>query len=146
MARRLRFDARITRLRQRAEQPVCRISLVSASSSRTIIENTANIYFDFNPPVITEQSVLVAEFGTGVGAADERILQVYPNPTDDRITVVVPEPMRVVLHDATGRVVLAARLGQGSQELGLQGLGPGVYALTATSGTGASFTRRITKR
>lgn len=112
----------------------------------TEVTNIANIYFDFNPPVITEPSVLVAEFSTGVGAADALILQVYPNPTDDRITVVVPEPMRVVLHDATGRVALAARLGQGGQELGLQGLGPGIYALTATSATGASFTRRITKR
>ncbi|MBK9629212.1 MAG: DUF11 domain-containing protein [Flavobacteriales bacterium] len=31
----------------------------------TVIENIANIYFDFNPPVITEPSVLVAEFSTG---------------------------------------------------------------------------------
>ena len=29
------------------------------------IENIANIYFDFNPPIITEPSVLVAEFSTG---------------------------------------------------------------------------------
>lgn len=123
-----------------------RLKPVAGLQPGTAITNIANIYFDFNPPVITEPSVLVAETSTGVGAADERILQVYPNPTDDRITVVIAEPMRVVLHDATGRVALAARLGQGSQELGLQGLGPGVYALTATSGTGASFTRRITKR
>ena len=32
----------------------------------TVIENTANIYFDFNPPVITEPSVLVAEFSTSM--------------------------------------------------------------------------------
>ncbi|HRD53529.1 MAG TPA: hypothetical protein PKY96_12855, partial [Flavobacteriales bacterium] len=31
------------------------------------ISNIANIYFDHNPPVITEPSVLVAEFSTGAG-------------------------------------------------------------------------------
>ncbi len=35
-------------------------------SPGTVIENIANIYFDFNPPVITEPSVLTAEFSTGV--------------------------------------------------------------------------------
>jgi uncharacterized repeat protein (TIGR01451 family) len=112
----------------------------------TVIENIANIYFEFNPPVITEPSVLVAEFSTGMQNAEHTMLQVYPNPAQERITVVLPEPMRVALRDATGQVVLAAKLARGAQGLDLQRFAPGAYALTATSGSGASFTRRITKQ
>ncbi len=46
----------------------------------TIIENIANIYFDFNPPIITEPSVLVAEFSTGVPNEGPSDVQVFPNP------------------------------------------------------------------
>ena len=45
-------------------------SSLCRSPPGTVIENIANIYFDFNDPVITEPSVLVAEFSTGV---EERI-------------------------------------------------------------------------
>lgn len=45
----------------------------------TVIENTANIYFDYNPPVITEPSVLTAEFSTSVDMAN--------GPTDHLVTI-----------------------------------------------------------
>jgi uncharacterized repeat protein (TIGR01451 family) len=56
----------------------------------TIIENIANIYFDFNPPVITPPSVLVAEFSTGVDEAADGRINVHPNPTSDHVRVMVP--------------------------------------------------------
>jgi len=55
------------------------------------IENIANIYFDFNPPVITEPSVLVAEFSTGVegsGTTSNR-LQIHPNPAQQQVWIQV---------------------------------------------------------
>ncbi|HRO99949.1 MAG TPA: hypothetical protein PLN54_10990, partial [Flavobacteriales bacterium] len=51
------------------------------------ITNIANIYFDFNPPVITEPSVLVAEFSTGVGERLPSELLLMPNPAEDLITI-----------------------------------------------------------
>ncbi len=51
------------------------------------IENTANIYFDFNDPVITEPSVLVAEFSTGVNSTSGSTLMLAPNPASDRVLV-----------------------------------------------------------
>jgi uncharacterized repeat protein (TIGR01451 family) len=53
----------------------------------TLIENIANIYFDFNPPIITEPSVLMAEFSTGVGEVSTDRLQLYPNPATDVLRV-----------------------------------------------------------
>ncbi len=54
----------------------------------TAIENIANIYFDFNPPVITEPSVLVAEFSTGVENHTPERTGLLPNPATDRIRLV----------------------------------------------------------
>ncbi len=51
----------------------------------TTIENTANIYFDYNPPVITEPSVLVAEFSTGVGEAKPVEVWLVPNPATEHV-------------------------------------------------------------
>jgi uncharacterized repeat protein (TIGR01451 family) len=56
----------------------------------TILENIANIYFDFNEPIITEPSVLVAEFSTGVGEAADDRPNVHPNPTSDQVWITVP--------------------------------------------------------
>jgi len=56
----------------------------------TLIENTANIFFDFNPPVITEPSVLVAEFSTGVENHTPPRISLLPNPATDRIQLADP--------------------------------------------------------
>jgi hypothetical protein len=73
------------------------------------ISNIANIFFDFNPPVITEPSVLVAEFSTGVSGVPETAaaLSVYPNPAKDAVTVRVDSSalQRLVLTALDGRVV-----------------------------------------
>jgi len=54
----------------------------------TTIENIANIYFDFNEPVITEPSVLVAEFSTGLEVLEpETHLYLYPNPALHSVSV-----------------------------------------------------------
>jgi hypothetical protein len=51
------------------------------------IINIANIYFDYNPPVITEPSVLVAEFGTGMMENKEPQVSIAPNPADQVLQV-----------------------------------------------------------
>jgi len=54
----------------------------------TVIENIANIYFDFNEPVITDPCVLVAEFSTKVSAPAAALrMHLMPNPTNDVVIV-----------------------------------------------------------
>ncbi|MBL7982018.1 MAG: T9SS type A sorting domain-containing protein [Flavobacteriales bacterium] len=65
-----------------------RLKPVNSTLPGTIIENTANIFFDFNPPVITEPSVLVAEFSTGVENHTPERTGLLPNPATDRIRLV----------------------------------------------------------
>jgi uncharacterized repeat protein (TIGR01451 family) len=63
-----------------------RIKPVQAMLPGTVIENVANIYFDFNEPVITEPSVLVAEFSTGI-RAQSIAPSVFPNPASDQLFI-----------------------------------------------------------
>ena len=106
----------------------------------TIIENIANIYFDFNPPIITEPSVLVAEFSTGVGdLADSPGMLLMPNPTDGMLVVHVEEEGvagRLRLLSMDGRMMLDQRMNGHRTELDLTELGAAMYLLEWTDQQG----------
>jgi uncharacterized repeat protein (TIGR01451 family) len=106
------------------------------------IVNIANIYFDFNPPVITEPSVLVGTMGTGV--AEERSvpqLLLSPNPTGGLMQVQVNGErsseglLRVLAMD--GRVVVEQRMNGPWTELDLSWLSPTMYLLEWNGSHGA---------
>ncbi len=103
-----------------------------------VISNEANIYFDFNEPVITEPSVLIAEFSTGVEEDARAGLRVFPNPAKDLVQVVHPNGASRVLtvHGADGRQVrLATRPYASGLELDVTGLAPGVYVVRTPIGS-----------
>ena len=106
----------------------------------TVIENIANIYFDFNPPIITEPSVLVAEFSTGVGdLADSPGMLLMPNPTDGMLVVHVEEEGvagRLRLLSMDGRMMLDQRMNGHRTELDLTELGADLYLLEWTDQQG----------
>ena len=104
----------------------------------TIIENIANIYFDFNPPIITDPSVLMAEFSTGINTVNVEGLQVFPNPAHDRVLLILPRgsDRSFALHTPDGRVVEvdARPLAQGL-ELDVAALPPGLYTVRTAHGS-----------
>ena len=99
----------------------------------TVIENTANIFFDFNEPVITEPSVLVAESSTnfheGVDATDR--LTVFPDPVSDVLTFKPfkndPGPFAVELLASDGRLLGSVRTH--SRMADVAELAPGLYMI-----------------
>jgi uncharacterized repeat protein (TIGR01451 family) len=104
----------------------------------TVLENIANIYFDLNPPVITEPSVLVAEFSTGVVEHSRSGMFLSPNPATDVLNVVWPagsdRTYRVLSTD--GRTVqLIARPTEQGLQLDTRTLAAGLYILHTNSGT-----------
>jgi uncharacterized repeat protein (TIGR01451 family) len=113
----------------------------------TVIENIANIFFDFNPPVITEPSVLVTEFSTGLSVArGEDGLMVYPNPTSGILVVELADAERIHLLDLAGRLLVEARVVGNRTLVPLDGLPAGVYLLRVTNARGQAFTRPVTKQ
>ena len=118
----------------------------------TVIENTANIFFDFNDPVITEPSVLTAEFSTGVQANgnatnSEHGLQLLPNPASDLLTVISPMAMRSIrVLTVDGRVAGVFPALTDRTTLGIERLAVGGYLVEAELQDGTIRRERFNKQ
>ncbi|MCC6910977.1 MAG: T9SS type A sorting domain-containing protein [Flavobacteriales bacterium] len=102
----------------------------------TTIENIANIYFDFNPPVITDPSVLVAEFSTGVQQQDQSQLSLAPNPASDHIRLSMKGTLansQWVILAVDGRMVSTGYVGADQPNIDIGSLASGTYLLRLLS-------------
>ncbi|HMC96771.1 MAG TPA: T9SS type A sorting domain-containing protein [Flavobacteriales bacterium] len=104
----------------------------------TSIENTANIFFDFNEPVITEPSVLAAEFSTQVDDLSRNDVLLFPNPVNDVLIVrtSLTAPYLVELIACDGRVVRTERGNGERMSLAISDLPMGSYFCRVTGATG----------
>ena len=92
-----------------------------------VLENTAGIYFDFNPPIITNTTSHVVDFSTHVSLNSAYPISIHPNPADDRIVVNAPsnEIASIRLIGTDGRSVRS--FGKGQVSLDLSHVRPGAY-------------------
>lgn len=111
----------------------------------TVIENIANIYFDFNDPVVTEPSVLTAEFSTGTSDRGRGDFSAYPNPATTELTVELPGAALIELTDPAGRMVKTLGTRSERTSIPLGDLPVGIYMLRVTNTEGQSFTRPVMK-
>ncbi len=76
----------------------------------TIIDNTAQIYFDSNPPIVTNTTIsnLVDDFPTSTSDVLNAEVTIMPNPATDRIYVHVAHGGKVMLrlYDTSSRELL----------------------------------------
>jgi hypothetical protein len=100
------------------------------------IENTAYIYFDFNPAIITNTVVtLVADpFPTNVPEVAVSLLRVvpYPNPANDIIKLKVigmdhPGNLTVKIFSSVGRLVLDEEINGREESINISALKAGMY-------------------
>jgi uncharacterized repeat protein (TIGR01451 family) len=113
----------------------------------TLIENIANIYFDFNPPVITDPSVLVAEFSTGVRPRALEQMTIAPVPTTDRLVISSSVTLlHLVIHSADGRLVHERSANGNNTIVDVHALPAGPYILSATTVDGQRLTQRFIKQ
>ena len=105
------------------------------------ITNTARIYFDFNPPVITEPSVLVAEFSTGVNTQAAGSIIISPNPTHDGFHVDLPgnRTIQIFVRDLHGRLVKSISGPTDRLWIDTQDISNGSYIVEAISTSGDRY-------
>jgi uncharacterized repeat protein (TIGR01451 family) len=112
----------------------------------TVIANIANIYFDFNPPIITEPSVLVAEFSTGVQARQVSP-SVFPNPASDQLSIRWHTPVTGsytwAIHASDGRILTEGVHASGEASFDTRDLVAGLYLLRVQHGS-RTFTMPFT--
>ncbi|MFK8103615.1 MAG: T9SS type A sorting domain-containing protein [Saprospiraceae bacterium] len=105
----------------------------------TRIENQAAIYFDFNDPIITNETFhtiweeTIFEFFTSTSnlRAPEVALTIFPNPFTHSATVVIGgvkgNDFQFVLYDILGKQLYQQRSSQTRFEIQPKGLAPGTY-------------------
>lgn len=112
----------------------------------TTIENTANIYFDFNDPVITAPSLLTAEFSTSTVAAEAPRLIIAPVPATDEISLSGEFSIAVLLVlDADGRVIIRSSPRGTRTTIDTTALGKGAYLVDITFMDGSRARERFIK-
>lgn len=122
------------------------IALNSGLTPGTPIENTAYIYFDYNPPVITNTALNTIEFPASIKEFSEARLAVYPNPANNMINIQFEEKksenVHVKLINVTGQVVFeeksAALSGKYSKKLDIVGIAKGIYLLQVITDKGTA--------
>lgn len=104
-----------------------------------VLENTAAIYFDFNPPIITNTTSHAVDYSVGTEeqahAGDQ--LQVFPNPAQEVLTVLFPEytSRALALYAIDGRSIAVPRTSTSTSiQLDVRQLDPGTYLLRTESG------------
>ncbi|QQR87113.1 MAG: hypothetical protein IPJ76_02480 [Flavobacteriales bacterium] len=102
-----------------------------------VVENIANIYFDFNEPIITNTASTFVNTALGVEALSGSGLALWPVPTTDVLWLQSDAPMqRVQLLDRTGRVVRDAQANGLRAVLDVRDLSAGAYAVRCTTEQG----------
>ncbi len=114
----------------------------------TVIPNTAEIYFDFNPPIIT--NTFTSTFRTPLSVDTPQVIElsVSPNPSSGLITVglsnTVLDNAELILYDLQGRITLSRKLTQNQSTVNISDLPVGIYLAELRQGDN-SYTTKIIK-
>lgn len=117
-----------------------------------VINNTANIYFDFNVPIITNTTINTIAFPTYLSSPEfEKYIHVYPNPATDKLSVEFNTnssgQSSITLTNTLGQTVktiLANTInGKNTIELSVKELPKGLYLLKIMSGKSQSMKKVV---
>ena len=97
----------------------------------TKFHNTANIYFDYNAPIITNTTVNTFFVSTGVYDNINQSYRLFPNPMNQKAVLQFDnmhgETFVLKLMDATGKVVKIFNVEGNQATIERQDLSPGIY-------------------
>jgi hypothetical protein len=98
--------------------------------------NTAEIYFDFNPAIITNTAKTEVVATAGLNDNAIAIARLYPNPVKDQLHIAVNqgELQSVTIHDLNGRLCLSAN----SETIDINTLNSGIYFVKVTTDAGSA--------
>ncbi len=113
-----------------------------------IIPNTADIYFDFNPAIVT--NTWTSEFVPflGINIFENDTFQYYPNPTSDIVTFSLKNTSTTIetieVMDVLGKTLLTKTNNYSNASIDLSSLSKGLY-LVKIKAAGQEKTVKITK-
>lgn len=118
-----------------------RIKAKAGLADNTEITNTAHIYFDYNPAIITNTTLNTIDHGLGI-ITNEKLttssLMIYPNPATSTLTIEAEEMMNdVIILDLTGKPVIRQRVNNTKANVSIEELPAGIYQIMVPGTTNA---------
>ncbi len=108
-----------------------RASLVAGVPDFTTVPNRAGIFFDFNPPIITNYAELKLDEPNSIRVSDQLRAIAFPNPNNGSATIQWAKELNnfeVSLFDISGkRLLFDDKLQGNSYQLQMEGLAGGIY-------------------
>ncbi|MBK8498250.1 MAG: hypothetical protein IPL52_05415 [Flavobacteriales bacterium] len=103
------------------------------------VGNIANIYFDYNEPVITNEAVFIVDEDMTVLVNEQDAMRVWPNPVGSELFASGASSGAYEVMDALGRVVLRGNAANLSRGVEVGHLPAGCYSLRLAAGATVSF-------
>jgi len=112
-----------------------------------VIPNTASIYFDFNPPIITNTFNTEFVQQLGVDEFENNDFVFYPNPVSDWLTISVRGNATiagVTVYDVLGKTVFTQQASNlSTQTVDLSAVSKGMYLIEVTTDTNHKVIKKL---
>lgn len=95
--------------------------------------------FDLDAVAVLHQNI-----GASIYAPESPAVTVFPNPATNFVNIISKEPLRILLSDIYGKVLLQSQV-NGSVKISLNSYNAGIYLLQLTNKEGTTWTERISK-
>ncbi len=117
---------------------VYKIKELPTLSTGDVIENTAYIYFDQNPPIVTNTTKNINEI-LSVDKQEVQLFSLYPNPAKDVLNIKSESQMQAIrIIDLSGKTVYTNTENNTQTTIDVSNLSNGVYSIQVITESGNS--------
>ena len=110
------------------------------------VKNKAEIYFDYNFPIITNDELTVFSTLSNSDFSKDSSLQIYPNPAQDFLNVNSENTITSIqLYDSQGRLLTTKVANDTSEILDISTYAKGIYFVSVMTSVGKE-TQKIIKK
>ncbi len=125
-----------------------KIKTLSTLTEGDTFNNDAEIYFDFNAPIVTNDFVTTVQSTASVSIINDDSISISPNPTSGIIQLNAKNAIKsLTAHDLNGRLLNRTSFVSGalSETVNLENLNPGIYLMTVETSKGQTTERVVVK-
>ncbi|WP_116788838.1 DUF7619 domain-containing protein [Flavobacterium psychrotrophum] len=111
------------------------------------MQETANIYFDFNEAIVTNTAITTVQNTAGITDFGKRGIKLYPNPANNNVTIQLENAQQaeIIIADVLGKTVLYTKMEAQSKVIDVTSLKAGMYFVTTKSNAGTT-TQKLVKK
>ncbi|KOS07805.1 hypothetical protein AM493_18415 [Flavobacterium akiainvivens] len=123
---------------------VFKIKTLNTLAVNSDVTQQAEIYFDYNWPIITDEATtLFSTLGID-GFGTDGSVKIYPNPVKDVVNITSVHDLRYAeLYDVQGRLLQSVKISGNSAGLDISARARGIYFVKIVSEKGAGFEKVI---